>query len=189
MGSDLWIVTIIRKGNKWIDVEVMMCHPDAGDLPEDPAFALLLLTSEAYGFGPGYQRISKGPLGEAFQFDKSYLPDHVEPRVPEFIEKVLVYEAHNVPFNEHEAHAKVDDKVLADGIERGSADWEAVSSKYWNEFWRSKADIPWGIYRIWVTDDKWTSHLEPGQSFGSASYSEKGPYINEDRLIDPEGGC
>ncbi len=42
---------MIRKGSKWIDLEVMMCHPDAGDLPEDPAFALLLLTSEAYCFG------------------------------------------------------------------------------------------------------------------------------------------
>ncbi len=189
MGSDLWIVTVIRKGNKWIDVEVMMCHPDAGDLPEDPAFALLLLTTEAYNFGSAVQSISQCPLSEAIEYDLSFQPDHVEPRVPEFIEKVVVYEAHNLPFNEHEAQAKVNDEVLADGIERGSADWEAVSSKYWNEFWRSKADIPWGIYRIWVTDDKWTSHLEPGQSFGSASYSEKGPYINEDRLIDPEGGC
>mmetsp|Transcript_12476 Transcript_12476/g.13450 ORF Transcript_12476/g.13450 Transcript_12476/m.13450 type:complete len:190 (+) Transcript_12476:29-598(+) len=188
MGSDFWVVTVISKGNKWIDLEVKRSSPDAGDFPEDRAFALLLLTSEGYGFGPGFQRIPKGPLGEAIEFNKSYLPDAVSPRVPEFIEKVVVYEAHNLPYNDDEAVAKTDDKVLADGIERGSADWGDAWGKYWNEFWASKADSPWAKYRIWVTDDKWTSHLQLEQSFDTPAYSDDGPFITEERLIDPERG-
>ncbi len=178
---------MISKGNKWIDLEVKRCSPDAGDFPEDPAFALLLLTSEAYGFGPPhFQTVPKGPLGEVIAYDDSYLPDMISSRVSEFIEKVVVYEAHNLPFNDYEAVAKTDDKVLADGIERSSPDWGDAWGKYWNEFWSSKVDGPWAKYRIWVTDDKWTSHLQPEQSFGTPAFSMKGPYIKQERLIDPD---
>lgn len=163
-----------------------MCHPNAGNFPEDPAFALLLLTTEAYGFDQDNERVPIGPLGNAVPYDDSFLPDAVSPRVREFIKKVVVYKAHNVPFDEDEVQANIENKVLADGIERDTDDWEDACDNYWSNFWSDKEQVPWAMYRIWVTNNKWISHLEPGQSFDSAAYSEDGPYVDEERNIDPE---
>lgn len=92
--SPLWKVKVTQKGKLWIDLdlEVVLYHPDAGDFPDDPVFALLLLTSEAY--------MPTSPLGEAIPCEDSYTPDTVRPRLSEFVEKVVVYEGHNVPFIE-----------------------------------------------------------------------------------------
>eukprot|EP01040_Poterioochromonas_malhamensis_P016567 gene16567-18842_t len=169
--SPLWKVTVIQKGKQWIDLEVMFYHPDAGCFPDDPAFAFLLLTSEAY--------MPISPLGEAIPYEHSYMPDTVRPRLSEFVQKVVVYEVHNVPFIEREAHAKMDDQVLADGIERGTPEWGDTWQKYWRIFWSNKDNLPWAIYRIWVT-----THMEPGLSFSSTAYSEKGPWIGKNRIIN-----
>lgn len=181
--STMWDVSVIGKGRKWIDLEVVLSHPDAGNFPEDPVFALALLTSEAYAFGDNYDRIPASPLGEQIPFDDSYLCDTLRPLADQFVEKVLVYEAHNVPFEEDEAHEKVNEKVRALGFNEDSDEWDGEWEDEWRAFWESKDNLPWAKYRIWVKDENWIAHMQVNDSFDTASYSEDGPWIKENRRM------
>lgn len=181
--SSLWDVSVIGKGKKWIDLEVVLAHPDAGDFPEDPVFALSLLTSEAYKFGENYNRVPASPLGEKIPFDDSYQCDSLSGIVDEFIEKVVVYETRNVPFEEAEAHEKVNQKVIAMGIDEDHEDWDDEWEEKWREFWDDKENLTWAKYRVWVTDENWIEHMKIGKHFDTASYSETGPWVREDRVI------
>ncbi len=182
--SSLWDVSVIGKGKKWIDMEVVLAHPDAGNFPEDPVFALALLTSEAYKFGENYDRVPSSPLGEQIPFDASYHCSSLSEIVGEFIEKVVVYKTKNVPFNEDEAHEKVNQQVIAMGMDEDHEDWDGEWDEKWREFWGSKDNLPWAKYRIWVTDERWIEHLKIGKYFDTASYSEDGPWVRDNRAID-----
>lgn len=185
--SSMWDVSVIGKGNKWIDMEVHLAHPDAGNFPEDPVFALALLTSEAYGWDKDYNRVATSPLSKEIPFDESYLPESLSSRVDKFIEKVLIYQAHNVPFEESEAHEKVGQKVKDNlGIDEDHEDWDDEWEEEWRNFWDNGDNLPRAKYRIWVTEDQWTEHLKVGKHFDTASFSEVGPWIRENRSISPE---
>lgn len=185
--SSMWGVSVIGKGKKWIDMEVVLAHPDAGDFPEDPVFALALLTSEAYGWDKDYNRVAESPLSAKIPFDDSYLPETLRSRAAEFVEKVLIYEAHNVPFEESEAHEKVGQIVKDNlGIDEDHEDWDDEWEEEWRNFWDNKDNLPWAKYRIWVTDEQWIEHLKVGKHFDTASFSEDGPWISENRMIAVE---
>ncbi|WP_343749003.1 hypothetical protein [Fluviicola sp.] len=185
--SSLWKVFVTEKGKKWIDTEVLLIHPDAGDFPEDPAFALALLTSEAYEFDKEYNRVAASPLAAEIPFDDSYLPGSLGPIAHKFIEKVVVYEARNVPFIEEEAHEKVGQKVKDNlGIDEDHEDWDDEWEEEWINFWDDADNRPLAKYRIWVTDEQWIEHLKVGKHFDTASFSEVGPWIRENRLFVPE---
>lgn len=49
---------------------------------------------------------------------------------------------------------------------------------------RDENNMPKAKYRIGVTSPKWIEHLKIGQKFDSAAYSEGGPFITENRLIE-----
>lgn len=185
--SSLWDVSVIGKGKKWIDLEVVFAHPDAGNFPEDPAFALALLTHEAYGWDEHYNRVEKAPLSKEIPFDDSYLPSSLNLIADRFIEKVQVYEAHNVPFDESEAHDKMDQKVLKEGIDRDDEEWDEAWENHWADFWADKKNLPWAKYRVWVTQEDWTEHLKVGKRFDTASFSESGPWVRENRKQAPDG--
>lgn len=179
--SSLWDVSVIGKGKKWIDLEVVQAHSDAGNFPEDPVFALALLTSEAYKFDESYKRIPASPLGEKIPFDDSYLCSSLSKIVNEFIEKVVVYETKSVPFEL--ADEKVSQQLIAMGLTKGNDDWFDAFEEKWQEFWSSREAIARSKYRIWVNDEKWMEHMEIGKSFDTAAYSENGPWVEEDRAI------
>ena len=182
----MWDISVINKGKKWVDLEVVLDHPDAGSFPEDPAFALALLTDKAYGFDADYNYIATSPLGEAIPHDHSYLPETLSPIAGDFIERTVIYEAHNLPFDESEAHEKVNEQVRALGIAEDDDEWDGEWEDLWRDFWASKDNLPWARYRIWVTDEKWIGHMEIGADFTTASFSESGPWVNEDRMIELE---
>lgn len=185
--SSMWDVSVIGKGKKWIDMEVLLAHPDAGNFPEDPAFALALLTSEAYSFDKDYNRVATSRLSQEIPFDDSYLPSSLGPIADKFIEKVLIYQACNVPFIEDEAHEKVGQKVKDNlGIDEDHEDWDDEWEEEWRNFWDNAENLPLAKYRIWVTDEQWIEHLNVGKHFDTASFSENGPWIKENRLIVPE---
>ncbi len=184
--SELWDVDVIDKGKNWIDLELSLAHPDAGAFPEDPIFALELLTNEAYEFDDDYNRVPTCPLGEEFDFDKSYLPDDLAPHVARYIEDVVLYEARNLPWDEEAAHRQVDEEVLEMGIERGDDRWDDAWEERWIEFWCDVNNLPLAKYRITVTDPKWIDHLAVGDSYSTASFSTTGPWVNEDRTIELE---
>lgn len=184
--SSLWSVSVINKGKDWIDLKVVLDHPDAGSFAEDPVFALCLLTQEAYGFDDKYNYVANSPLAEQIPHDKSYQPYDVAPRVAEFIRKVVVYETRNCPFDEFEAHRKTDEQVLAMGINKDDEAWENVWQDKWRAYWGNPDSLPNGFYRIWVTGPEWIQHLSIGQTFDSAAYSEDGPWINYNRVVSIE---
>jgi len=180
--STLWKVSVIEKKENSIDLKVVLDHPDAGPFPDDVVFALCLLTSEAYKFDDDEQ-VANCALGESITHEKSYQPYDVESRVGEFIEKILIYSACNLPWDEDEAHAAVNAKVTAKGIQEESDEWEDEWEDEWGEYWNNQSNFPIAKYRIWVTDPKWIEHLKKGMSFETASYSENGPWVNENREV------
>ncbi|MFN8286723.1 MAG: pentapeptide repeat-containing protein [Chitinophagales bacterium] len=181
--SSLWNVSVINKGKDWVDLAVSLDHPDAGAFPEDPTFALCLLTQEAYGFDSKYNYIPTSALGEQIPHDRSYQPHDLEERVKEFIVKTTIYETQNCPFDEYEAHRRTDEEVVALGFTKDSQEWENAWQDKWRDFWSNPNNLPSAKYRIWVTDPKWIAHLTVGQSFDSAAYSEHGPWINDNRSV------
>lgn len=184
--SSLWNVSVIDKGNDWVDLSVQLSHPDAGPFPEDPVFALCLLTQEAYGFDNNYNYIPKSPLAEQIPHDRSYQPHDLAARVNEFVKRTVVFETRNCPFDEYEAHRKMDEQVLALGIAKDSEGWEDAWQDKWRDFWANPDNLPNAKYRVWVTDPKWLVHLTVGQAFDSAAYSENGPWINDNRSVEIE---
>jgi hypothetical protein len=189
--SSMWNVKVLNKGSKWIDLYVEFAHPDAGDFPENNTFALQLLTQAAYGFDDNYNYIAESPLGEAIPHEQSYQPFDLEPRVSEFVEKTVIYEARNLPWDESAAHEKMDELCKAEGLSPEDNNWEDRWHDHWRDFWADPNNLPWAKYRVWVTDDQWIEHLKVGQSFDTAAYAEQGPWIGEDRLIEleePEDG-
>ena len=181
--SSLWRVSVIDTGTDWVDLEVIFSHPDAGPFPEDPVFALCLLTGEAYKFDANWNRIPGCPLGMAIPFEKSYQPLDIAPRVDEFVNRVLIYEAHNLPWDGEAALERVDQEVLNLGIERNSEEWKDAWQDQWRRFWKDKNNLPRAIYRIWATDPKWLQHLSTGLTYDSAAFSQLGPWVDEDREI------
>lgn len=180
--SAMWQITVREIRSQWVDLELVFHHPDAGSFPEDRTFALCLLTGEAYRYDSDAGRnISRCPLGDAIAFDKSYAPNDVEERVDEFVRRVVIYETHNVPWDEAAAHEQVDHEVLAHGIGRDSDQWTDAWHRHWGRYWEDKNSLPWAVYRIWVTDPKWLQHLSIGMTFESAAFSLSGPWVNEAR--------
>ena len=184
--STMWNITVANKGNSWIDLYVEFGHPDAGPFPEDTTFALQLLTSEAYGFDDNYNYIPTSPLGESIPHDVSYQPYDLESIKDKYISKAIIYQAENLPWDESAAHEKVNQLCCDQGLTSEDDDWDDAWEQHWIEFWEDPANLPWAKYRIWVTDPKWIEHLEVGKHFETASYSEEGPWLNENRLIELE---
>ncbi|PQO45050.1 hypothetical protein [Blastopirellula marina] len=183
--STLWNVNVLEVASDWVDLEVVMDHPDAGPFPEDRVFALCLLTGDAYRL-ESTDWIPNCPLGDAIPREQSYEPSDVAPRVDEFIRRALIYRAYRLPWDGNAASEETDGRVLADGIERDSEEWRDAWWEKWAQFWNDKYNLPRAIYRVWVTDAKWLQHLSAGMTFASAAYSETGPWLNENRMISPE---
>lgn len=183
--STLWDVSVIDKTEQYIDLQVTLSHPDAGPFPEDKTFAFLLLTNEAYGFDDNYEYIATSPLGEAIPHEKSYQPDDVESIVDEYVTKTIVCEAKNVPYEEDDVFSTITNKLIEQGIEEDSDEWDEAWDEENDKWWENPNNIPVAKYRIWVTAPKWIEHLKKGKTFDTAAYSNNGPWINEARNQDP----
>lgn len=175
-------MTVMQKKNDYIDLLVKFDHPDAGPFPEDKNFALQLLLHEAYGYDENFKRIPNCPLGQAIS-DDIYLPEDLEELIDTYIKDTIIYEAQNLPWDESEAHEKMDDLCEKDGIERDSDDWDDTWNDHWIDFWKDYTRIPWAIYRITTTDPKWTDHLKIHQEFDSAGYSNGRNSVSENIKI------
>ena len=133
--SELWNVTVEEVGPDWVDLEVVLAHPDANPFPEDRVFALCLLTGEAYALESMTNWVPNCPLGEAIPREQSYQPFDVAPRVDEFVTRVLIYKAYKLPWNGDAAGAEVDRCVAEIGIERNSEQWRDAWHEKWGKYW------------------------------------------------------
>lgn len=177
--SSLWDIEVINKGNDWVDMEVLFGHPDAGAFPEDPNFALQLLTNQAYKYDDSYNKISKCSLGDKIEPDKSFLPDDLVIHVDDVIKNVTVYKAERIPFDESAAHELMNSKVKELGIDEESDEWENKWHDFWREYWADPKNLPVAYYRIKSTDPKWIEHISVGMKFDSAAFSQDGPFIED----------
>ena len=181
--STLWQMIVMKKKDDYIDLLVKFDHPDAGPFPQDKNFALQLLISEAYDYEKNFQRIPNGSLGRAIPHEK-YLPDDLEELVDTYIKDVLIYKAENLPWDETEAHEKMDTLCIEDGLDEDHEDWDYTWQEHWRAFWQDYNRIPWAIYRITMTDPKWADHLKKYQEFDSAGFSTGSDYVNENVKIE-----
>lgn len=181
--STLWDIIVMDKEDDYIDLLVKFGHPDAGPFPEDNNFALQLLIHEAYDFDKNYNRVPNGPLGQAIP-PETYQPDDLEEIVDAYIKETIIYEAQNLPWDEDEAHAKMDALCEKDGLNRDDDDWDEAWNDHWIAFWKDYTRIPWAIYRITTTDTKWTDHLKKYQKFDSAGYTTSGKFVSENVKVD-----
>lgn len=175
-------MTVMQKKDDYIDLLVKFDHPDAGPFPEDENFALQLLLHEAYGYARDFTTFPNSPLGHAIPHDK-YLPEDLEESVDTYIKDTIIYETQNLPWNENEALAKIDNLCKKEGLKEGDENWRTAWDKHWRAFWKDYTRIPWAIYRITTTDPKWTEHLKTYQEFDSAAFSEKRCFIDENIKI------
>lgn len=183
--SEMYDVTVVNRGKTWVDLKVRQVHPDAGLVSESKGFALQLVLVEAYQFDDKYERIPNGPLGEAVEFDKSYDAEAVEELADTYVKSSHAYRALNVPFVEKAAHAAVDEKVLARGIQKDSDEWEDAWQDEWREWWQRPDGPPYVTLRVEVADPKWIEHLEPGKTFDTAAWAPDGPYVDGNRDEKP----
>jgi hypothetical protein len=181
--STLWKMTVMQKKDDYIDLLVKFDHPDAGPFPEDKNFALQLLLHEAYGYARDFTTFPNCPLGHAIPHEK-FLPEDLEELVDTYIKDTIIYETQNLPWDEDEAHAKMDALCERDGAKEGDGNWRITWDDHWRAFWKDYTRIPWAIYRITTTDPKWTEHLKTYQEFDSAGFSVGEKYVDENIKID-----
>jgi len=186
--STLWKTIVMEKKDDYIDLLVKFSHPDAGPFPQDKNFALQLLIHEAYDFDKNYNRVPNGPLGNAIS-PETFQPFDLEEIVNTYVKDVIIYEAQNLPWNEEEAHAKMDALCEKNGFEKDDEGWDDEWTDHWIAFWKDYTRIPWAIYRVTTTDSKWTDHLKKYQEFDSAAYSEGDDFVSENvKITVPNAG-
>lgn len=181
--SSLWDVSILNRGAAWVDLQVTLEHPDAGSFPASAGFALQLLLVPAYGFDASYNRLATAPLGQEFATDEYYDAERVSRRAHAYIKSVRIYKAAHVPFVERRVHADIDKRVLQQGIQKDSPDWQAAWDDQWRAYWLDPERVPYALYRIEVKDPRWIEHIHPGQSFDTAAWCPTGPYVQKPRSI------
>ncbi|MFC5872173.1 hypothetical protein ACFP3I_06220 [Chryseobacterium arachidis] len=173
----------MQKKDDYIDLLVKFDHPDAGPFPEDKNFALQLLLHEAYGYARDFTTFPTCPLGHAIPHEK-FLPEDLVELVDTYIKDTIIYETQNLPWDEDEAHEKMNALCEKDGLQESDDNWRSAWDTHWRAFWKDYTRIPWAIYRITTTDPKWTEHLKTYQEFDSAGFSEGENYVNENIKID-----
>ncbi|MGC4119845.1 MAG: pentapeptide repeat-containing protein [Myxococcales bacterium] len=183
--SEMYDVTVVNRGQTWVDLRVRQVHPDAGRVSESKGFALQLLLVEAYRFNESYDRVPNGPLGEAIGFDQSYDAETCDELAETYVKSSHAYKAVNVPFDEQASHAAVDQRVLARGIARDSEGWADAWQDEWREWWHRPDGPPYVTLRVEVTDPRWVAHLQPGKCFDTAAWAPSGPSVDEDRDEKP----
>jgi hypothetical protein len=168
--SALWSARVLAKDNRRLVVELRAIHPDSGDFLTSKRFALRLLYDEAYGYGPGSVRESRGPLGDAIALEQTFDDTFLDASVDRFVERVGV----NVRTPRLDVEAlrdRLDHEVAGRGIRReDSAAWHAAWDELWDAFWADPEDLPVATYTVDVTDPKWIAHLTVGTRWESAAY-------------------
>lgn len=186
MSTDLFDVTVLNRGNDWVDFLIRVAYLDAGHIPASGCFALQLILEKAYEFDSNYDRVPASPIGELVAYEKSYQPDDVIHFVDEYVKSVRVYQAANTGHDEDYARATVDEMVRALGIKEDTEEWDDAWDAAWGA-WSARPDgRPRAILRVEVTDPRWVAHLEPGTSHGTTSFDHWGPYVQEDCADEPE---
>ena len=168
--SALWSAEVVSKDNRRVVVEVRAIHPDSGEFLATKKFAFRLLYDEAFAYGPGMVRQSRGPLGDEVALEQTFDDAFLSRNVDRFIDRVTVRGVRN-PLDLEALHAELDRAVSGRGIRRTDHEaWHDAWQELWDGFWSDPARLPTATYEIDVTDPRWIAHLDRGQTWESAAY-------------------
>jgi len=177
--SDLWNVSVIEKVDTTVKFKVLGIHEDAGFFPDDPVFAMMLLTKTAYEFNNQYERVACSLLGEQIDFDKSYHHSDLAEVYKDYIAEHKVCSAKN--FRDEDAVSEYVSRKLAEaGIEEEDSCYDEKYEDFYCEYSDDPNNVPTAVYQVEVTDAKWLDHLSVGKKFNSTAYSETGPFVEEE---------
>ena len=100
-------------------------------------------------FGAAKKDSEGSPLAQAIStaqiLDSSYVVGHQD----DFIESVECLSLRNYP---------------------RTVDFEAMSDKEFDQYWKNEAGLPQALMEVTVTDAKWISHLAPGMEWETTAY-------------------
>jgi hypothetical protein len=177
--SDLWNVTVTEKKENMVKLLVREAHSDAGSFPNDPVFAMQLLTKTAYRLNDDHQWEPGSSLGHEFDHSESFQPFDLSGKHEKYIKEFKVISAKSLR-DEDIIDANITKKLQEEGFQEGDDDWDVEYEIAYDEYFDDPENRPRAEYEIHVTDAKWIEHLSPDDNFYSAAWSETGPFIKEE---------
>ncbi len=150
--SDLFSVTVIEKGDEWVDLKLIIIHPDQNTFPENRSFGLMLIWEPTF---ISYEYQGKTVFThDAFALsqlspDQILDADYVEKAQDEIVKSVSVLETGCFP--ESQMGANISSEELCVSLADGEGS-------------------PCALIRITVTDSKWIGHLQKGMTWGSTAH-------------------
>ena len=143
--SELYSVFIQDVTGEYVDMDVVVIHPDAGPVSTGPCFALMLLYDpiDEYNYGDE-DRVKDSPLAQEMDLDGYLNPEVIKSQALGFISTTeLVREHHHPP--------------------------PAWGDPSYQELWDSD-ERPEATLRITPTHPAWIAHLREGMSWETAAY-------------------
>ncbi len=152
--SDLFAVTVVGKGSKYVDLRLVIVHPDQLSFPTRKSFALMLVWEPSFVSYTFQNQTVFNPapcaIGEMFSPETILDADFVREHQDDIIESVALLETHHFPFQ---------DKLLN------------LTPAEIDAFWADEEKLPAAVLKIIVTDPKWIEHLRVGMSWRSTAFS------------------
>ncbi|MFI0719439.1 hypothetical protein [Streptomyces sp. NPDC021224] len=157
--ASLWKATVEAVDGTCVALRVHAVHPDAGDVPDSPEFALRLLAD-------GLERAAG-----ASEAARRLETPGVQERARQVVGEVAVTERRNHPFSEQAAQAAVADAVRARGLDPadGSAG-EAAFAAEWTALWDDPSRTPGALLTVGLHDAGAVAGLRSGDSWESAAF-------------------
>ena len=168
--SALWQVAILETHDTHLRLQLRFSHPDAGDFPNTPSFALRLLHEQAWEFDSNLQYKGICPLGESITQDNIYDDDWLAEHTDQFITSVQIEQVKGESYDEKAVIASINQVLDDTGMSRGSSEREREFNELWGGFWKTSAVLPVATYKITVSDPKWISHMTKGKKWNSAAF-------------------
>lgn len=158
--SSLWNATVAEVGENTITLHITAIHPDAGDPPQDAAFALRLLAD-------GLERAA-GATERASDLDARADAGTAE----ESVAAVSVGARRNLPFRERVEKERITAALRERGLDPtdGTA-WENAFQTEWRALWEDPERLPQADLTIRLFDGDLLTGLEKGGSWDSAAYA------------------
>lgn len=149
MGSDLYSITVVARGEDSVDLKVDIVNTDVVDIPLSPSFAAMVIEDEWAPGAAAYKAWWRAWADRDPWADPSKLYRRIE-----------LLELHHLP----RAQSRPPPGMTMD-------EWDALDSIR-DDGGRSLLGS--GTLRVTVDDPGYLGHLEPGTSWGSTAYDERG---------------
>ncbi|WP_327312238.1 hypothetical protein [Streptomyces sp. NBC_01235] len=157
--SSLWNATVEEIAGATVTLRLTVIHPDAGDPPENAAFAARLLAD-------GLERAA-GATERASALDSRADSGTAD----EAVAAVSVTERRNFPFREHAAKERITAALRDRGLDPDDTSaWEAAFQTEWRALWQDPSRTPRATLTVRLREADLLDGLTTGDSWESAAY-------------------